>query len=158
MQQGAILSLDGVTSQYLTIKNDDTSTGITAAFSGFASSVSEGNSGIATTPLTVKLSAPSAGTVTVTYTVESTFLSPSATAGVDFVAETGTLVFAPGQTTATLPVKVYGDTAYEDSEYLHVALTGATGAILSLDGVTSQYLTIKNDDTLNPAAAPVDVA
>ena len=92
---GAILSLDGVTSQYLTIKNDDTSSAITAAFSGFASSVSEGNSGIATTPLTVKLSAPSAGTVTVTYTVESTFLSPSATAGVDFVAETGTLVFAP---------------------------------------------------------------
>ncbi|MBI3226493.1 MAG: hypothetical protein HYZ39_15695, partial [Mycolicibacterium cosmeticum] len=70
--------------------------------------------------------------------------------GVDFVAETGTLVFAPGQTTASLPLKIYGDTTYEDDEYLHVVLTGATNAILSLDGITSQYLTIKNDD--GPAA------
>jgi hypothetical protein len=131
----------------LTIRNDDRPTAITAAFDRYTSSVTEGDSGITTTPLTVKLSAPSTETVTVTYKVEGTGLSPLATANVDFVAETATLVFAPGQTTATLPLKIYGDTIYEDNEYLRVVLTGATGAILSLDGNTSQFLTIRNDDT-----------
>jgi VCBS repeat-containing protein len=125
---------------------------VTAAFSGYTSSVSEGNSGITTTPLSVKLSSAPTETVTVTYKVGYSYLTPSATAGVDFVAETGTLTFAPGQTTASLPIKVYGDTTYEDNEYIQVELTGATGAILSLDGITSQYLTIKNDDTASPAA------
>jgi YVTN family beta-propeller protein/VCBS repeat-containing protein len=130
---------------------------ITAAFDHYTLSVTEGNSGINTVPLTVTLSAPSTETVTVNYKVESAGLSPLATANVDFVAETGTLVFAPGQTAATLPLKIYGDTTYEPDEYLHVALTGATGAILSLDGPTSQYLTINNDDTPTAAAALSDM-
>ena len=125
---------------------------VTAAFDRYTYSVDEGDSGISTTPLTVKLSAPPTETVTVSCKVEATGLSPLATANVDFVAETGTLVFAPGQTTETLPLKIYGDTTYEDNEYLHVVLTGATGAILSLDGTTSQYLSIKNDDAPSAAA------
>ncbi len=149
---GAILSLDGTTSQFLTISNDDTPNAITAAFDRYSYSVTEGDSGITTTPLTVRLSAPSTEEVTVSYRVEGTGLSPAATSNVDFVAETATLVFAPGQTTATLPLKIYGDTLYEDDEYLRVVLTGATGAILSLDGTTSQFLTISNDDTPSPAA------
>ncbi len=61
-------------------------------------------------------------------------------------------MFTPGQTTATLPLKIYGDTISENDECLRVSLTGATGAILSLDRPTFKYLTIQNDDTPTAAA------
>ncbi|ANW62278.1 hypothetical protein BCA37_00420 [Mycobacterium sp. djl-10] len=129
---------------------------ITVAFAGYTGSVNEGNSGLNTVPLTVKLSAPSTETITVTYEVEQVPLTPNATAGEDFVAETGTITFAPGQTTATLPLKIYGDTTYEDNEYLRVGLTGATGAILSLDGNTFEFITIRNDDAPNAITVAFD--
>ncbi|ANW62276.1 hypothetical protein BCA37_00410 [Mycobacterium sp. djl-10] len=152
---GAILSLDGNTFEFITIRNDDAPNAITVAFDGHTGSVNEGNSGLNTVPLTVKLSAPSTETITVTYKVEQVPLTPNATAGEDFVAETGTITFAPGQTTATLPLKIYGDTTYEDNEYLRVGLTGATGAILSLDGNTFEFITIRNDDAPNTNSAAV---
>ncbi len=142
----AILSLDGNTSHYFTIRNDDVSPVPAVTFSSVFLSTAEGNSGITTVPLIVTLSSPSTETVTVTYKTEARGLSPLATPGQDFVAETGTLVFAPGQTQATLPFKIYGDTTYEPDEYVHAELTGATNAILSLDGTTSHYFTIRNDD------------
>uniref|UniRef100_UPI0021F27C48 Calx-beta domain-containing protein n=1 Tax=Mycolicibacterium tokaiense TaxID=39695 RepID=UPI0021F27C48 len=107
---------------------------------GSVYSIDEGNSGITTTPVRVKLSEASTETITVTYKVERAYLTNSATAGTDFIEETGTLTFTPGQTIATLPVQVYGDTTYEDNEYIHIELTGATGAILSLDGTPGQTI------------------
>ncbi|BBY85979.1 Calx-beta domain-containing protein [Mycolicibacterium tokaiense] len=153
---GAILSLDGSTSAYPTIRNDDAPNAITVSFDGSVYSIDEGNSGITTTPVRVKLSEASTETITVTYKVERAYLTNSATAGTDFIEETGTLTFTPGQTIATLPVQVYGDTTYEDNEYIHIELTGATGAILSLDASTSAYPTIRNDDAPNATTVSFD--
>ena len=51
----------------------------------------------------------------------------------DFVPAYGTLTFAPGQTTATIIVKVRGDQLDERNEKFFVQLFGATGATLADD-------------------------
>jgi hypothetical protein len=61
------------------------------------------------------------------------------------------LVFAPGQTRATIPVTIYGDTNYESQDNVRVTLTGATNAIVTANGSEpSRYsyydLNIENDD------------
>ncbi len=61
--------------------------------------------------------------VTVTYgTADGT-----AKAGQDYIAQTGTLTFAPGETSEVINVKVTGDTAIEGNETLKIYLTATTG-------------------------------
>jgi VCBS repeat-containing protein len=74
----------------------------TVGFSTAFQRVAEGDSGTTSAPLSVQLSTASATTVTVDYTIRPSGGTDQATAGVDFVAGTGTLTFAPGQTEATL--------------------------------------------------------
>jgi hypothetical protein len=68
----------------------------------------------------------------------------SALAGSDFQAATGTVTFAPGETTQTLTVQVIGDTQQENDEYFYVNLTNATNASL---GTAYKVGYILNDDT-----------
>ena len=99
----------------------------------------EGNSGTTPFTFTVTLSRASTSTVTVNYATAN----GTATAGGDYVAEVGTLTFAPGQTSKTLTVNVIGDTNQEANETFFVNLSSPVGATL-LDG---QGLgTILNDD------------
>ena len=101
----------------------------------------EGNSGTKTFNFTVNLSAPSGKTVTVNYATANVFLS--ATAGSDYAATSGTLTFSPGQTSQTIPVTVYGDTAVEPDEAFYVNLSAPTNATIARgQGVG----TILNDD------------
>jgi hypothetical protein len=101
-------------------------------------SAAEGNSGTATFQVPVTLSAPSAQTVTITYSLSN----GTATAGSDYVAASGqTLTFAPGQTTAYIPVTVYGDTTCEMDETISVQATGATNAIIGRGTGTATILT-----------------
>ena len=75
----------------------------------------------------VKLSGPSARAVTVRYeTADGT-----ATAGTDYVAASGRLVFAPGQTVRTVYVPVLHDSRREGAETLTLRLSGVTGARLA---------------------------
>ncbi|MEZ6080459.1 MAG: Calx-beta domain-containing protein [Pirellulaceae bacterium] len=62
----------------------------------------------------------------------------------DYQTATGTLSFAPGETTKTIDVLVSGDTTPEDYETLFVNLTNAVNA-----GITTGQgvVTIENDDT-----------
>ena len=116
-------------------------------------SVQEGNAGTRLMTFTVTLSAAAAGTVTVAYsTVDGT-----ATAGSDYVAASGTLSFAPGETSKTLQVTVKGDTAVEGNETFTLRLADATGATL-VDGSATGTLT--NDDAAPalPALSVADVA
>jgi chitinase len=116
-------------------------------------SVQEGNAGTRLMTFTVTLSAAAAGTVTVAYfTADGT-----ATAGSDYVAASGTLSFAPGETSKTLQVTVKGDTAVEGNETFTVRLADATGATL-VDGSATGTLT--NDDAAPalPALSVADVA
>ena len=114
-------------------------------------SVVEGNSG--TTPLTftVTLTAAAATTVTVNYATAG----GTATSGTDFVAQSSTLSFAPGETSKTVSVNVVGDTAFESNESFTVALSGASSnATIQTASATG---TITNDDA-QPAPPTLSIS
>jgi hypothetical protein len=71
----------------------------------------------------------------------------SATAGSDYLAATGTVTFAAGQTSATITVLVLGDTLHEPDETFTVVLSSPVGLTI---GTGTATVTITNDD-----AAPV---
>ena len=73
---------------------------------------SEGQSGTAQMLFTVTLSLVAAQTVTVDYAT----LDATAAAGSDYVAQSGTITFAPNQRIKTIAIGVMGDTAVEDDE------------------------------------------
>ena len=80
----------------------------------------------------VTLSPASAVAVAVRYaTADGT-----ATAGADYVATSGRLVFAPGQTQRTVDVPVLHDAHGEGAETLTLRLSGATGARLAAKEAT----------------------
>jgi uncharacterized repeat protein (TIGR01451 family) len=115
--------------------------------------VNEGNSGSQTAALSVALSAPSGKAVSVNYaTGDGTATKPA-----DYTPATGTLTFAPGETTKTIPVTIHGDTTVELHENLTVLLSGAVNAGLAVPVGT---ITILNDDDVvappppPPAPAP----
>ncbi|MBV9469462.1 MAG: CSLREA domain-containing protein, partial [Abitibacteriaceae bacterium] len=102
--------------------------------------VAEGNSGPTNAVFTVSLSAASGQTVTVDYaTADGT-----ATAGSDYQSRSGTLTFAPGETSKTVAVIVNGDTLNEPDETFTLVLSDPTHAtIADNQGVG----TITNDDS-----------
>jgi hypothetical protein len=103
-------------------------------------SVGEGNALTIDAVFTVTLAPPAIATVTVNYaTADGT-----ATAGSDYVAKVGSLTFLPGETTKSVPVTVFGDTAFEPDETFFLDLSGANGADIA-DGRGEG--TIANDDT-----------
>ncbi len=75
--------------------------------------VVEGDSGTVTVEVPVSLSAPSAQPVTVDWATFDNGGAGVATAGVDYAAASGSVTFAPGETTAMVSITVYGDTIYE---------------------------------------------
>ncbi len=88
---------------------------------------------------TVSLSAPSGQTVSVNFaTANGSALAPT-----DYRATSGTLSFAPGETTKLILVEIIDDLLAEASETFSVNLTGALNAVLS-DGIGLGQ--ILNDD------------
>ncbi len=65
------------------------------------------------------------------------------TTGKDYKATSGKITFAPGQTTQTITVWVYGDAKKEGNESLHLNLSGPTNALLTRSRGIG---TIWNDD------------
>ena len=94
---------------------------------GNASAV-EGDAGTTPVSVTVTLSSAAAGPVTVGYTT----VDSSATAPDDYVAASGTVSFAPGDTSETITVLVEGDLVSESPEQFLVKLTTASNATLGL--------------------------
>ena len=127
-----------------TINNDDIAAPPTVSIAD--ASRSEGNSGTANMAFTVSLSKASTTSVTVNYTTAN----GTATSGTDYIATSGTITFAAGQTSKTINVGVIGDTAVESSEAFTVTLSSPSGATLSRAAATG---TITNDDVAPP---PVD--
>jgi hypothetical protein len=103
------------------ITNDDSSLAINDA------EVVEGDGGTVDAVFTVTLTAPSAQQVTVQFATSDT----TATAGVDYVANSGTLTFAPGETTKTITVTVNGDLTVEPDEFFAVNLSNPTNALIA---------------------------
>jgi ELWxxDGT repeat protein len=90
----------------------------------------EGDSGNASIArFTVSLSQPAGQTVTVSYATSD----GTATAGADYDAASGTLTFAPGETSKTIDVHLRGDVLPENNETFFVTLTNAHGAAI-VDG------------------------
>jgi disulfide oxidoreductase YuzD len=86
-------------------------------------SVSESS---ANATFTVTLSTTSTLTVTVDYSTAN----GTATAGSDYQATSGTLTFAPGETTKSILVPIINDTMDEPSETFFVNLTNASNATI----------------------------
>ena len=91
------------------IVDDDPPPVITPGIGG----VAEGNAGTRTLSVPVTLSNPSAVPVTVHYTTSNSSQSGVANSPGDYVATSGTLTFAPGETAKTVSVTVKGDTLKE---------------------------------------------
>jgi len=108
-------------------------------------SVTEGSQGTTAATFTVTLSRASTRTVTVDFATSD----GSATAPGDYEASTGTIAFAPGETTKAIVVRVVGDTTAEPTETYALRLTRPVGAQLA-EGEGAG--TIIDDD--DPCARP----
>ncbi len=102
-------------------------------------SVTEGNAGSVTATLTVSLSAASTQAISVNYATAN----GTATAGSDYTGGSGTLTFAPGQTSQPINLSVTGDTLDEANETFTVNLSAPSNATI-LDG--QGVVTILDDD------------
>ncbi|MDB5341498.1 MAG: Repeat family, partial [Planctomycetaceae bacterium] len=110
----------------------------------------EGQTGQKSVQLTVTLSAAVSSAVTVDYST----VSGTATAGSDFDATTGTITFAPNQTTQTITVLINGDNAAEADETFQVILSNPQNALIA-DG--QAIITIVNNDSgLPPTISGLD--
>ena len=121
-----------------TILNEDVSR--PAMFIGDAAVV-EGLTGVSALTFEVLLSKADEQTITAHYATADL----TSVAGLDYAAQTGTVTFAPGETSKTITIMVLADAAYEPDKTLLVNLSGAANATI----VTAQGVgTIINDDVL----------
>ncbi|MFT6955878.1 MAG: carbon monoxide dehydrogenase subunit G, partial [Halieaceae bacterium] len=85
-------------------------------------------------------------------TVNFATANGSAVSGADYDAASGTLTFAPGQTTATVSVATIDDEVDENTENLVVNLSGATNAVVvKPQGVVT---ILDNDEPSSPPPPP----
>jgi FG-GAP-like repeat/Calx-beta domain/Domain of unknown function DUF11 len=87
-------------------------------------SVTEGNAGTTPASFTLSLSGPSVQPVTLDYATAGGTAVPVA----DFTPASGSVTFAPGQTSATVTVQVVGDTLDEPNEFFDVLLSNVADA------------------------------
>jgi hypothetical protein len=103
--------------------------------------IQEGDAATTSAAFTVALSAPSAVVVFATVTTGN----GTALAGADYVASSGTVTFAPGETRKTVSVLVIGDTVVEPDETFSVLLTAPAAGVAVEDDRGEGV--IVNDDT-----------
>ncbi|MEX0727988.1 MAG: Calx-beta domain-containing protein [Planctomycetaceae bacterium] len=112
-------------------------------------SMTEGNAGDKIFTFVVSLSKVSGRTITVNYATQN----GSATAGVDYTANAGSLTFNPGEIIKTIDVVVKGDVKHEANETFFVNLTNLVDANFA-DALAQGLIT--NDDAL-PSVSINDV-
>ncbi|MSU63714.1 MAG: hypothetical protein EXS31_15160 [Pedosphaera sp.] len=142
----AINATVGQANATVKIVNDDQATVLNI----LNASLTEGDSGTQTATLVVQLSQASGLPVTVKWATSDI----SAIAGSDYVTASGTLAFAPGETSKTITVSVNGDTLNEADEDFAVNLSSPTNATL---GISKGVVTIINNDPL-PALSVADAS
>lgn len=113
-----------------------------------AASVAEGDSGTVTIDVPVTLSAASNQTVTAQWqTFDSAAVSPD-----DFVANSGSVTFVPGDTEETVSITVNGDDIFEGDELFFVSFHTPTNAVIGGFGGLA-FATITDDDP-EPIVSP----
>jgi Subtilase family/Calx-beta domain len=105
--------------------------------------VTEGNSGTSAATFTVSLSAAYFNPVSVNYAAAAGSALPVS----DFLATSGSLVFAPGQTVLSVTVPIVGDTNSEPTETFSVVLSGPSGGTIGAGTGTGTIL--DNDSSLS---------
>ncbi|MFM2347698.1 MAG: hypothetical protein RL654_2451, partial [Pseudomonadota bacterium] len=109
------------------------------------------NEGTGTVTFTITLSRASEQAISVDYrTVPGTAL-----AGQDYSALTGTLTFAPGETTKTLTVAIVDDQVFEGAETFTLALSNAVNASVSKP-VTTVTIVDDGSGSVPPEVIPTD--
>jgi len=100
--------------------------------------------------VTVNRVGGSDGTVSVQYrTLDGAYGMPShqtAWAGSDYSSKSGTLTFAPGETSKTFAVPITNDTSVEQSEYFTIQLRNPAGGA-TLGTISKAAVTILEDDS-----------
>lgn len=114
------------------------------------SHVVEGDTGVTILRFTVRLSNPSQDNVS----VEFETLNRTATAGVDYLARSGTLIFTPGQDALTIDVTVLNNLGSQGHRQFDLALRRAVGAAIA----TPQAVGTIIDDESTPVLLLTDVA
>ncbi len=149
--QAALLALESASNVgtpgtfVFSVRNGAPTVGVTAG----DASIDEGDGGEPNyVSIPVFLTEASTSTVTVHYTTAN----GTALAGQDYVAQSGTLTFAPGVTQQNILVAVTGDATVEGNETFTVILSDPSEGASILDG--SATGTIINDDFA--PASPVD--
>ncbi len=112
-------------------------------------SVTEGDSGTKSAVFTVQLWPPSSLPAGCAFATADL----TATAGADYEATSGVIIFPPGATNQTLAVTIYGNTLYENPKVFNVNLSSPTNAVLANLQATG---VIMNDDPM-PALSIDDV-
>lgn len=105
--------------------------------------------GSAPVAFTVSLSSPSIVPITVNYGTADV----SARVGLDYTAASGTLTFAPGQTSQSVSVAVLADNLAESDETFRLVLSGPAGATLAKSAGTATI-----HDYMPPASGDVTYA
>ena len=99
----------------------------------------------------ITLDRPSAGVVSMNYATQD----GTALAGSDYVAASGTLKFAPGETAKTVKVALINDTLQEGAEAFSLALSGLVGAT-ALDPVGTAVIAANDEPVVSKAAISID--
>jgi arylsulfatase A-like enzyme len=110
--------------------------------------VTEGNGGTTEAVFTVSLTPASTDPIAVSWsTADGTAVAPA-----DYAQSAGTVTFAPGETSKTIPVQVVGDVLFEAQETFVVDLTSEDAEFSDAQGLGSI-----DDDDLAPSIAIADV-
>jgi hypothetical protein len=120
-----------------------------------AGTVVEGNSGSVVVHIPVNLSAPSTVAVTADWvTIFGPGITPPApaTPGLDFEAASGTVTFAPGVTSATIDITVFGDVATEPDEQIIASFRNPTNA--TIGGYYGLGVGVITNDDIQPRVVP----
>lgn len=111
--------------------------------------IQEGNNGVGTAVVTVRLSESVRHTVTFDYTT----VAGTALYGSDLTQTAGTVVFTPFNTTQTISIPIVSDIVAERDEYFQVEFSNGQNALL---GNTLAMVVLRNDDSgLPPALSDV---
>jgi Calx-beta domain/SdrD B-like domain/Dockerin type I domain len=120
-----------------TILNDDAipALAVSSLFKG------EGNAGNTDFVFTASLSSLSSTPIVVSYATSD---GTATTANNDYIAQSGTLTFAPGQNSKLITISVVGDTVTEPDETFNLTLTAVSGSLTN--GPVTGTGTIVNDE------------
>ncbi|MEU4421322.1 Calx-beta domain-containing protein [Actinoplanes sp. NPDC024001] len=141
-------TIDPAASKALGYITDIDSTGPVASLAAASKTVaSEGNTGTKKHTFTVTLNQASGKEQKIAWTAVNSS-GVSAETGKDFTAGSGTLTFAPGETSKTFEVDILGDLIDEgDGESFTVTLAPGSGATATIaTGNASNVVTITDDD------------